>query len=85
MIHELLTSDSVSVVETFNNFWAEIVQWIGNVEAMRIVKRFVGRAQAGGVPAERLGPDSSESGVVQIMAAIDECKPEVDVVLPAKD
>ena len=85
MRDECLTSNSVSVVETFYDFWAEIVKRVGNVEAIRIVKGFVGRAYAGGVPAKSLRPYSCEGGIIQIVAAVDEREPEVDVVLSAKD
>ena len=80
-----LTSYSVSVVEAFDDFWTEIVQWIGDVEAIRIVKGFVSRVHTSSVPAESLWAYSCEGGVVQIVAAIDKRKPKVDVVLSPED
>ena len=80
-MNECLTGNSISVVETFNDFWAEVVYRIGNVEAMRVVEGFVGRVHPRGVPAEYLGADSCEGGVVQIVTAIDEREPEIDVIL----
>lgn len=69
---ELLTGNSISVIETFNDFWAEVIYRIGNTEAIRVVEGFVGGVHTGGVPAEHLGSDACEGGVVQIVTAIDE-------------
>ena len=83
--NECLTGDSVSVVETFNDFGAEVVYRIGNVEAVRVEEGFVGRVHTGGVPAEYLGSDSCEGRVVQIVTAIDEREPKVNVILSVED
>ena len=69
---ECLTGNSISVVKTFNDFWAEVVYRIGNVEAIRVVEGFVSRVHTGGVPAKYLGSDSCEGRIVQIVTAIDE-------------
>ena len=71
-MNKCLTGNSISVVETFNDFGAEVVCRIDNVEAIRIVEGFVGRVHTGGIPAECLGSDTREGRVVQIMTAIDE-------------
>lgn len=80
-----LTSNSVSVVETFDDFWTQIIQGLSDVEAIRIVKGFVGRVHPCGVPAKSLWPYSCEGGVVQVVATIDKRKPKVDIVLSTKD
>ena len=79
-----LTSDSVGVVETLNHFWAQVVQGVGDIEAIRIVECFVRRVDPGRVPAELLGPDPCEGGVVRVVAPVDKGEPKVDVVLSAK-
>ena len=79
-----LTGDSVSVIVTLHNFWAQIVQRIGDIEAIRIVECCVRRVDPGRVPAELLGPNPCEGGVVRVMAPVDKGEPKVDVVLSAK-
>ena len=82
---ECLTGNSISVVETFNDFGTEVVYRIGNVEAVRVEEGFVGRVHAGGVPAKYLGSDSREGRVVQIVTAVDEREPKVNVILSVED
>ena len=53
---ECLTGNSVRVIETFNNLWTQIVQWISDVKSICIVKDFVGRIHTSGVPAKSLRP-----------------------------
>ena len=79
------TSDSVSVVITFHDLWTQIVYRVGDIETIRSVKGLVSRTQPSSVPAEYLWSDSCESGVVQIVAAVDKRKAEVNVVLSAED
>ena len=79
------TGDSISVVETFDDFWTKIVKGCGDVKAIRIVKGLVGRTHSSCVPAKCLRPNSRESGIVQVVAAIDERESKVDVVLSAED
>ena len=70
--NECLTGDSIGVIITFNDFGAEVVCRVGNVEAIGVVEGFVGRIQTGGVPAKYLRSDFCEGGVVQIVTAVDE-------------
>ena len=81
---DCLTGDSVSVVETFDNFWTQIVQRIGDVEAIRVVKRFVGRVHPSSIPAKRFWAYSCKGRVVQIVTAVDECKSKIDIILSVK-
>ena len=50
------TSNSITVVENFHDLGTQVIQRIGDVEAIRIVEGFVARVHPGGVPAKSLWP-----------------------------
>ena len=75
------TGDSVRIVETFHDFGAQVVEWVGDVEAVLVVEGLVGGIHTRGVPAENLRSDPREGGGVQIVTAVDERESEIDVIL----
>lgn len=79
------TRGSEGVVIALDDFGAEIVQRVGDVEAVLVVESGVVRRESRGVPAEGFGPDRRRGAVVDGVAAVDELEAEIDVVLPRED
>lgn len=87
----LIASDSVSIVETLNDFWAKDVDSVLDVEASFLIKgdliswrRWVDRGIGGrGVcdPCKDFRSDPRERARIGVFAAIDEGETEIDVLL----
>jgi hypothetical protein len=87
----LITRRSISVVETFDDFWTQDVIAVRDVETSFLVKRslvswrrgVVGVIGCGAVgdPTEDLGADTCGGTCVSVFAAFDELEAEVDVFL----
>ena len=77
--------DTIGVVITLDDLGSQVVTRIGNVEASRVIECSLFRGHGGAVPGKGLGPDVCGGGGVGVVAAVDEGKAEVDVVLAGED
>lgn len=90
----LVTGSTVSVVEGLNDFGAENVVRVGDVETSALVEIGLVGWDGGvvgvclgvvGDPSEALGTDSSQGAVIGVVAAVNEGEAEVDVLLLLKN
>lgn len=91
----LISSDSISIIDTLHDFGTEDVIRVGDPEAVVVVERCIsfgwlgidGVGGSGGVfdPLETLGSDACSVGGVGLVAAVGQCDAEVLILLLVED
>jgi hypothetical protein len=80
-----IASGAVSVVERFQDLRAQDVKTARDVESRTLVELCLVLGHLARIPAEALGANASQSLVVGVLAAGDELKAEINVLLLLED